>query len=369
MIVVHYSEIALKGKNRPAFEKKLVENIKKAIGSDNVKRLTGRILILEENEKILNKLKNVFGIAWYGKTYRIEKDIDKLKNFLVENLKGIKKIKLNVKRHDKSFPITSWDLNLEILKYLRKHDIHFSKKPEKTVEIEILEDCFLVTFDKNRGPGGLPVGISGKVLVLLSGGIDSAVASYLVMKRGCLPYYIHFHAFPRNEDVFNTKIFDLVKKLNEYSFRTKLYLVPTYHFQIKTLEIKSKFELVLFRRFMMKVASEVARREGILALVTGDNLGQVASQTLENLLVIDDATDLLVLRPLISYNKEEIVEMAKEIGTYEISIRQYKDCCSLLAKHPCTKAKLEDVRKEEEKIEMKNIVKETLNEILCVELP
>ncbi len=369
MIVVHYSEIALKGKNRPIFEKKLVENIKKAIGSDNVKRITGRILIYEDDERIINSLKKVFGIAWFGKAYKLERDENVLKKFLEEKLKNVKTIRINVKRHDKNYPKTSWDLNLELLKFLKNRGIYFSKNPDKSIEIEILEDCFLVIFEKIKGPGGLPVGISGKVLVLLSGGIDSAVASYMMMKRGCLPYHIHFHSFPNNKDVYKTKIFELIKKLLDYCYNTKLFLVPTYYFQAESLKANKRLEMILFRRFMFKVSTEVAKNENIKALVTGDNIGQVASQTLENLFVLDKATDLIVLRPLICLNKEEIIDIAKNIGTYEISIKEYKDCCAIIARHPATRASLEDVIKEEEKINMDKIVEKTLNEIDIVEFP
>ncbi len=370
MIVVHYSEIALKGKNRPLFEKKLVENIKKAIGSDKVRRVTGRIFVYKDDNDTINSLKKVFGIAWFGKAYKLDRDEGLLKNFLRENLKGIKTVKFNVKRHDKNYPKTSWELNLELLKFLKRElGILFSKNPEKIIEIEILEDSFLVVFEKIKGPGGLPVGISGKVLVLLSGGIDSAVASYMIMKRGCLPYYVHFHSFPNNKDVYNTKILELVKKLVEYSYNTKLFLVPTYYFQAEALKANRKLEMILFRRFMFKVSSEIAKREGIKALVTGDNIGQVASQTIENLYVVDKATDLLVLRPLLTYNKEEIIDIAKNIGTYDISIKEYKDCCSIIARHPSTRASLEEVLKEEEKISMEKIVEKTLNEIDVVEFP
>ena len=223
---------------------------------------------------------------------------------------------------------------------------------------------------KKKGLGGLPVGSSGKVLSMLSGGIDSPVASWLMMKRGCTVDFLHLHAFPTNEKAKKSKMMKLVKQLKKYSpVKMKIYLVPYGKFYEKSFHMSGRTELVVFRRFIFRIAGKIAEKEKHLGFVTGDSVGQVASQTLQNLNVVNKIAEYPVYRPVISYDKNEIVGIAEKIGTYEISIEKYKDCCSLVAeKHPATKAKMRFVEIEEEKIDIEKLVEETMKKMSVVEV-
>jgi tRNA uracil 4-sulfurtransferase len=363
LILVHYGELALKGKNRRLFERKLIENIK-SVGFKRVRRLEGRLVAEAGN---LNSLKHVFGISWFTPAFKVEKNIIAIREKVFERVGD--KIANNstfgvfVKRADKSFPLNSLKVAEIIGKDIEnKFNIKVNlNNPELRIYIEIAEEVF-IHFEKIIGLGGLPVGVSGKVLCLLSGGIDSPVASYLMMKRGCQVDYIHFHTFPKNEAVSKTKIKYLVRSLDEYGLTSRIYLVPHHPFQFALLDklVNSRHELVLFRRFMLKVAERIAGVSGYQALVTGDSLGQVASQTLENLNVVNEGISLPIVQPLISFDKQEIVDLAKKIGTYEISIKPYKDCCSIIASRPKTNSRLKSIIALEKRIGTDRVVDETL---------
>jgi thiamine biosynthesis protein ThiI len=363
LILVHYGELALKRKKRRLFENKLVENIKKA-SSGKVRRLEGR-LIVEGGEP--EPLKNVFGISWFAPAYRIEKDLEAIKELVIEKIE--EKAKKNptfgvfVKRADKSFPYTSYQIAERVgEEVVKRYGLKVRlNTPELPIYIEIAKDAF-VYFEKTPGLGGLPVGGSGNVLCLLSGGIDSPVAAYLAMKRGCHVDFIHFHVFPENETAFQGKIEELVLTLNKYQFESRIFLVPYWPFEVAFLEkgVGKRYELVLFRRFMLRVAERIAQQYGHKAIVTGDSLGQVASQTLENIKATLEATSMLVLQPLISFDKQEITDMAKRIGSYEISIKPYKDCCSIVSSHSKTEVKLGAVKRIEERLDMEGVISKTL---------
>ncbi|MFQ5951725.1 MAG: tRNA uracil 4-sulfurtransferase ThiI, partial [Candidatus Geothermarchaeales archaeon] len=268
------------------------------------------------------------------------------------------------------FPLTSMEVNREIGRVLvERLGMRASMKaPELNVFIEITSEGAFVFFGKERGPGGLPVGISGRVLCLFSGGIDSPVAAWLMMKRGCGVDFVHFHALRTEREARQSKIPELLGHLTRYSFSSRLYLAPFLPFHLATLETSSKHELMLFRRFMLKVAERIAGREGLRGLVTGDSLGQVASQTLENMAVVEDAVSVPVFRPLLAYDKEETVGLARQIGTYEHSIRPYKDCCSILARHPETRARLRFVRQAERRLDREHILRDTMDGIQVLTL-
>ena len=362
-ILVHYGELALKGKNRRIFENRLIENIKKVCGG-RIKRLEGRVVVESSNPEYL---KHVFGISWFAQSYRSDKDLDSLGMILAEKIrdriKGAKTFGVFVKRADKTFPYTSVEvadkLGSEIASmYKLKVNL---KNPELPVYVEIADEAF-VYFEKIKGLGGLPVGISGKVLSLLSGGIDSPVASYLMMKRGCQVHYIHFHTFPANERVLETKIKEILEVLNRYGFESRIYLVPYHPFQVAMLDkqLASGYELVIFRRFMVRVAEKIAEANNYLALVTGDSLGQVASQTLENLKTLIMGVSSPILQPLISFDKDQIITVARKIGSYDLSIKPYKDCCSLITKSPRTKSRVEHIRNLERRLDINNVVAKTL---------
>jgi thiamine biosynthesis protein ThiI len=362
--LIHYGELGLKGKNRPVFEKRLAENIKKLAGG-RVCWLQGR-LVAEGAD--LEKLKNVFGVAWFAPVSETRVEIGAIEKEVERRLEeegraaGRPSFRLKVNRADKNFPLTSPETAAAVGEAVRKRfglkvDL---KRADLTVFVEILADRAFVFFEKVRGRGGLPVGVSGRVLCLLSGGIDSAVAAFLLMKRGCRVDFLHFHTFAENKQVEATKIRALAEALGRYQPRSRLFLAPYYPFQLSLGAVHPGYELVMFRRLMARVGEKIAEEEGYAALATGDSLAQVASQTMENLAVIDEAASLLTFRPLIGFDKEEIISKAKEIGTYDVSIQPYKDCCSIITRQPKTKTKLEVVRRLEQKLGLEEIAEETL---------
>lgn len=359
--LVHYGEIALKGKNRHLFEHQLIENIQKLSGG-KVERLRGRLLV---DGAGLKRLENVFGIVWFAPVCPVEREVKTIiKEVLAEvreRVKGKPTFAVKVSRADKTFSRSSQELAAEIGQVVKdQYQLEVDlDSPQLPIFIEILKDRALIYFEKISGLGGLPVGVSGQILALFSGGIDSAVASFLMMKRGCRVDFLHFHTFPENEAVWETKIKRLVESLGLYQPQSKLLLAPYYPFQLSLGKGRPGYELVLFRRFMVQVGERLARKEGYQALVTGDSLGQVASQTLENLAVVDEACTLPIFRPLIGFDKQEIVDLAKMIGTYEISIQPYKDCCSLVTRRPKTKARLDEVKRLEGELGLGGILEET----------
>ncbi|NHV99788.1 MAG: tRNA 4-thiouridine(8) synthase ThiI [Thaumarchaeota archaeon] len=370
--VIHYSEIGLKGRNRPFFEKMLAENVRRLLSGivdSKVRRIQGR-LVLPLNgadlQRVEEGLMKVFGISWFTFATIAEPNVESIGRTVVEEASQVVKpgepIKVEVKRADKSFPATSLELSRILGRMLvEKLGVSVSlKNPSKKIYVEVLSKEAYVFTEKKRGLGGLPVGSSGRVLSLLSGGIDSPIASYLMMKRGCRVSYLHFHPFHDNAEAENSKIMEIVRKLLPYSGETTVTFTPSYEFQIATVNVPAKYDLILFRRFMFKVAERIAEAEGAKALVTGESLAQVASQTLENIVAASRGLRIPVFRPLIAFDKEEIVNVAKKIGTYELSIKPYKDCCSIIARHPETRAKLEIVEKLERQIDLDSVVSRSI---------
>ncbi len=372
---IHVGEIALKGKNRRVFERILADNIKAATGCGKIESASGRFILYPGKipaRKIEAGLMKTFGVEWFSGSLRIGNKPREITDAILENAGELKKksIKLETSRAYKQYPMTSIELNKKVGMELEKNGFVVDlENPEARIYLEILRDSAIVSFGKTRGLGGLPVGCSGKVLSMLSGGIDSPVASWLMMKRGCSVDFLHLHAFPTNEKAKKSKIVKMVEKLKGYSPRKiRLFLVPYGSFYERSFEMESRSELVVFRRFVFRLANRIAEKEGHLGFVTGDSIGQVASQTLENLRATTDASEYPVYRPLVGHDKREIVDLAKRIGTYELSIQEYRDCCSLVAeKHPATRAKLPVVRKQEEKIDIEKLVEETLKKIDVLE--
>jgi thiamine biosynthesis protein ThiI len=240
-------------------------------------------------------------------------------------------------------------------------------RPDVTIYVEIAEKNTYIYAEKLEGPGGLPVGVSGRAICLLSGGIDSPVAAWYMMKRGCPVVFVHFHTYTSK---IEEKIENIVKTLNKYQFGSRVYYVPFFDAQERIIEnVSPEYRIVLFRKFMMRFAEEVARKENAHAIVTGDNVGQVASQTLENMRVIHTSTSYPVLAPLVGFDKKEIIETAQKIGTYQFSILPYKDCCSaLVAKHPKTRAKAEDIREIEKLMSVESLVSESVERAEVVDM-
>jgi len=379
-VLIHYGELALKGLNRPFFEKKLIENVSKALDGlehGKIRKIQGRIILEltahSNTNAIEEALKKVFGVSWFAFCFITEAQLEKIEELIKKELK-IKtgeKVKVSAKRADKTLPFTSVDVNRSLGKYLVENfNIEVSlKEPEREIFVELVNGKAYVFDKKFMGLYGLPVGVSGKILHLLSGGIDSPVAAWLLMKRGCQVDFLHFHAFKKYDESKNAKVLKLAKFLTQYCFASRIFFVPFYPFQVEAVEANPKYRLILFRRFMLKVAEELAKTNDIPAIGTGENIAQVSSQTLENIAVINNATSMPILRPLLTYEKNEIVNLAKQIGTFEISIEPYKDCCSLfITKHPTTKAKLEIVKAMEEKMNLKDAICESIEKTVVVKV-
>jgi len=363
---VHYDEIALKGKNRAFFEKKLSLNLKRLLEGKLLKAY-GRILIKTdlEKEKIKNKLKLQPGVANFSFCCRVPSDIREIKEVALKIAKKSRKRTFKIKaRRSVNFNKSSKEINEAVgeevcLKAGKKVNL---SKPGLTIYIELTEKGTFIYKDKFNGVGGLPIGSSGKVISLLSGGIDSPVAVYLTMKRGCDVVLVHFY----NETLSKPDKIDVIlKKLREISPKMKLYTVPFAEIQRKIIaKVHSRYRMIIYRRMMNLIAERIAEKEDAKGIVTGDSLGQVASQTIENIKAIDEAVELPVLRPLLAYNKNDIISLAKRIGTYDISVKSYQDCCSfMVAKHPETKAKLEVVREMEKELNKKKLVEGAMRKL------
>lgn len=355
-LVIHYSEIGTKGKNREFFERKLIENIKNKIKVREVIKDYGQFILVVEDfsEEIKKKLMKTPGIANFLIADQEELDIEKIKEKALIILKEQKfeTFKVETSRHNKNFPLTSKEINEQVGGYLVSQ---LGKKvklnqPERTLYVEICNKRSYLGLDKISGIGGLPVGCAGKVIALVSGGIDSPVASFLMMKRGCEVSIVHFQNETLAKEVVKDKIQQLSQKLGEYQNRATLCIIPFGDLQREIIEkCPGEMRMLIYRYFMLKIAEKIAEKENAKALVLGDNLSQVASQTLENLEALYSFAEKLVLSPVIGLSKEEIINIAKEIGTYEISILPYGDCCSFfVADHPelrATREKIDNVLK------------------------
>ena len=374
-IVCHYHEIALKGDNRGFFEKKLVENIKTFLPKESfnfVKNISGRIIIklnqnsAENKEEIERVLKNTFGIVNFSFADNCKQDLKIIKKKSVDFLKEqkFKTFRVSTKRSNKKFERSSQQVNEEVGAFIVKK---MNKKvnlenPDANLFIEIVQDYSFLYLDKIKGRGGLPVGVGGKGLVLISGGIDSPVAAFLAMKRGIKISLIHFHSSPYTDQESIEKVKRIVKILNNFQFRLKLYLCPFADIQNEILlNVPAKLRVILYKRMMLKISEKIAEKEKIETLITGESVGQVASQTIENIKVIQSASDKLILRPLICQDKDEIIDKAKDIGTFDVSILPHQDCCTrFVPRHPATKARLKDVEIAEQKLNIKELVKKSI---------
>lgn len=376
-IVVKYGEIALKGNNKAFFEHGLIDNIKDALKNesiDSVKKLYGR-LIIKLNEKsnfetIKERLKQVFGIVYFAPSYLVPLDIEEIKKKSLELVNKEKSFHIKAKRSKKDFPLTSPEINKVVGDFIVKNkdlEVKFEDS-DLTIFIEITEKGAFLYKEKFPGLKGLPVGVSGKVISLISGGIDSPVASFKMMKRGCEVIFVHFHNLTTAKAVVKDKVKRLVEILSKYQPKTKLYLIPFGDIQKEIVKtVNAKVRMIVYRRAMLKIAEEILKKEKALAFVTGDSLAQVASQTLENIYVVRAVANYPILSPLIGMDKEEIIDIAKEIGTYETSILPYSDCCSMfIAEHPETRAKLANIEREE-KFDSKILIKEAVGKAEIVE--
>jgi thiamine biosynthesis protein ThiI len=368
-IVVHYQELALKGRNRPWFIGHLVRNIKRATadaGVERVRALMGRIeVVLGESadwNDVQRRLQRVFGIANFSRAGRSSLDVDEMARAILDDLgdRNPATFRVSARRADKRFPLTSPEIEREVggrIKMARAWRVDLSA-PELTIHLEVLTDHAFYFFGKERGAGGLPTGSSGRVACLLSGGIDSPVAAYRMMRRGCSVQLVHFHSYPILSMASQEKVREIARLLTGYQLESRLHLVAFGELQRQiVLAVPPPLRVVIYRRLMMRIASRIARTDRARALVTGEVVGQVASQTVENLAVIDSAAPMPVLRPLVGMDKDEIIAEAQRLGTYPISIIPDQDCCQLFTpSHPSTRARPREVESAEAGLPMDDMV-------------
>jgi len=382
LYLISFGEIALKGENRPFFERILMQKIKEALlPFDESIRLTkthGRIYChtKAEREKVLNALKKVFGIVYISPAKSCENSLEQIKETALKLMKSQnymgKTFKVEARRPNKSFPHKSPEVSREVGAHILRNlegltvDVH---EPDILLEVEIREQTF-VYCEKVPGLGGLPVGCNGKAMLLLSGGIDSPVAAYMLMKRGVEIEATYFHSFPFTSDRAKEKVIELCKILSEYSGKMRLHVV---NFTEALKEIGEKapneFLTIMMRRMMVRVAEKIAKDVGAKALVTGESLGQVASQTLEALVATNEVATIPIFRPLIGFDKVEITELARKIGTFDISIEPYADCCTVFVpKHPKTRPNLSSVHEAEMTLDVEKLMEMSIRDIEVIDV-
>ncbi|CEN80311.1 tRNA uracil 4-sulfurtransferase ThiI [Paraclostridium sordellii] len=378
--IVKYGEIGVKGKNRYIFENKLIKNIKSMLsplGKFNVYKEYGRIYVdlgefAEDYEEVLEEIKKVFGVVGVCPGIRAEKDYDKLKELALKLLdekieEGSKSFKVTSRRGDKSLPLTSQEMSKDIAGFLVfnvkdriKVDV---RNPETTIHCEYRQNHVMVYSDTVPGYGGLPVGTNGRAMSLLSGGIDSPVASWMVAKRGVEIEAIHFHSYPFTSEKSQEKVRDLAQILAKYCGKVRLHKVNILEIQ-KAIGVSCKEEemTIISRRFMMKISQRVGEMRFCDALVTGESIGQVASQTIQGLTCTNAAITLPVFRPLIAMDKSEIIDIAQKIGTFETSVIPEEDCCTVFSpKSPITKPKLDRIERSESALDVEKLIQDAID--------
>lgn len=378
LLLIRYGEIALKGKNRPFFEKSLLRNIRDALrGLEpyEVHFQQGRYFVQIDKENLFSaqqRLQKVFGVVSISPVTRAKLDLEEIFQSALEIMKdnytpGMT-FKVNTRRANKKFPHTSPEVSSALGAYLLnsgldlKVDVHH---PDTTIHVDIREKEAYLYSRILHGPGGLPVGVTGKGLLLLSGGIDSPVAGWLALKRGVEIEALHFHSPPFTGEGAVNKVLDLCRVLSSYGGKITLHLAPFTDIQKEIrLNCPETMIITLMRREMFRIAERLARRKNLPVIFTGESLGQVASQTLENIVAIDDVIDIPVLRPLIGFDKGEIINIARKINSYSISIRPFEDCCTLFVpRHPVTRPRVEGLEKAEKNISLEALTDRCLENI------
>ena len=372
-IVVHYKELALKGRNRPWFIRLLVGNLRVALSGLDVRTIRsvmGRIEIEigagAPWDEISGRLRRVFGIANYSRAGRSSHDVGELASAILRDLgeRHAESFRVTARRADKRLPFTSPEIERAVggrVKLAKGWRVDL-ERPALTIFVEMLPDQAFYFFGKEPGAGGLPTGTGGRVACLLSGGIDSPVAAYRLMRRGCSVLLIHFHSYPILSLASQEKVREIARLLTTYQLRSRLVLVPFGDLQRRVvLAVPPELRVVIYRRFMMRIAERIARRWHARALATGEVIGQVASQTLDNMTVIAEATGMEVLRPLVGMDKDEIAAEAERLGTFPISIIPDQDCCQLFTpRHPATRVGRDDVARAEEALAVAEMVEGTV---------
>ena len=379
ILIVRCGEVALKGMNKPYFERMLADRIRtnlRGFEGVDVKRHEGLIFVRADKrlsmDAIIKETTKVFGVASVSKAIEAEPELDKISEaavgYMTEliNTRGVKTFKVEAKRADKNFPVKSPEIGRIIgakiligCKVL-KVDVH---DPDVLLHVDVRHDRTYIYEGKVSGFGGLPLGTNGKGMVLLSGGIDSPVAAWMMAKRGMLIEAVHFHSYPYTSPRAQQKVEELAGILASYCGRVKMHVINLLPIQEQiVMNCPEEETTILVRRFMMKIAERIAEKRDCMMLITGENLGQVASQTAEALVVTDASVTKPVMRPLIAMDKVDIMEKAKEIGTYEKSIEPYEDCCTVfLPKHPTTKPRLERILASESKLDAEGLIEAAVN--------
>ena len=374
IILIKYGEIILKGLNRHIFEDKLVGNIKKAVGDSAHVYKSLATIYAEPREgadidELIAKIRNVFGIVSIARAAVCEKELTDIcaaaAEYLKDDLSLVKTFKVETKRADKKYPLKSPQISAEVGGALLDAFKNLSvdvKNPDLIVNVEVRESAAYVYGGRIRGRGGMPTGTAGKAMLLLSGGIDSPVAGYMIAKRGATLEGIHFFSHPFTSELAKQKVLDLARELKGFTGSLRVHIVPFTQPQLQMREkCPAEHLTLIMRRMMMMIASEIAKKQGALCLVTGESLGQVASQTMEALAVTDDAASLPCFRPVIGMDKEDIVAIARDIGTFETSILPYEDCCTIFVpKHPTTRPKLEKILASEALLDVETLVRDAV---------
>ena len=376
-ILVRYAEIALKGGNLSYFENQLIKNIKLSLGKGIIIERQRKQFVLTIPSNLINqslkKLKKIFGIAWFTEIHESRSNLKDISKVAINIIGKPKSFAIRASRSDKRLPFTSQDIAIKV-----GSDVNQSSKakvdlktPEVNLYISAGKEQTHLYLDKIPGPGGLPVSTSGKVLSLLSGGFDSIASSYLISKRGAQVDYLHFHVFADHQKVLDSKIKTIADKLTQSTLSQKLMLASYTPYQMAVLDLnpkEAKHELVVFRRLMAKVGEGIAKKYDYQALVFGDSLGQVASQTMENIVVVDEAVDIPIFRPLIGMDKKDIISLVKTIDLEKEAIKPYKDCCSIVSKTPSTIANLEIIKKIEKQININKLTDTIVKDVQITNL-
>lgn len=345
--VLHYAEVALKGNNRAEFVRALRRSVNRALAGIE-HRLTlyeGRFLVETTGDPAESerRLSRVFGVSWFAPVSAVAPEYPKILTAVLDSARSAPpgSFKIFARRSDKAFPLTSQELatrlGAEVVRDARRA-VRLTE-PDLSIHVDVVKGRALVYAEKMRGPGGLPLGTAGRVMHLFSGGIDSPVAAWLMMKRGTMPIYLHFYLAPTPKSAVESKVTGLVKVLSAYGGKSTVVMVPFAEYQLATAEVPGELEPSLFRRFMRMTAEGLAPRFGASAISTGDSLSQAASQTLWNMASFDEGSTLPVLRPLLTYDKDEIIALARRVGTYDLSLEEYRDCCAIITRHPKTRVK------------------------------
>jgi thiamine biosynthesis protein ThiI len=371
--LVHYHELTLKKGNRAYFVRRLIKNLQRGLagtGAGTIAQTGARFLIelpdgADEGE-LRARLARTFGIANFAITRSVPLDMDALNHAVAELVKTLSftSFRISAKRSNKAFARSSNQINVELGTLVQRLtgarvDLEGA---ELTIYVEVLDRACLLYLDRYVGPGGLPAGVSGRVACLMSGGLDSPVAAYRMMKRGAYVIFVHFHSHPLVSRASSDKAKELAEWLTQYQYASRLFLVPFGEVQREVvLAVPAPLRVIVYRRLMVRIAEAIARTVRAQALVTGEALGQVASQTLSNMATVDAAATMPILRPLVGMDKEEIVHQAQAIGTYEISIQPDEDCCSLFTpKHPATASTTREVEAAESALDVAGLVKMAL---------